>query len=588
VMRLSDVEGRPVALPVPRAEHSSHRWSRKTVIIAGIVLAALLVVLLAMLLRGTGASAAGPPVVAVLPLDAAGAGGAPLGVGIASALTSDLASTPGLTVVSHLGPPDSAASDVRQVARDLGATYVVSGAAQVAGDRLRISLQVVRPDGAVATGKSVEGPREDLFALQRQLAVQVAEFVRGEALSGAERTRLARRPTTSVAAFEAYSRGRVLLERPDVPGNVDAALAEFERALDLDPKFAMAQAAVSEAAWTMYQVSADPAWAARATTAALAARDLDPGSPVVRVALARVLDGTGQSREALSELEAAISLQPNDDEAHRLTGEILANRGDLDGALAALHKAIEVRPNYWGNYRSLGLALSDTGRFKDAVAAFRHIVELVPDNAWGYQLLGTVYQQQGRLEEARAQYEKSVERGGTPATFSNLGAIEYANGRYDDALRLFRRGADLLPRSAAMARNVGDTLQRLGRPTEAREAYGRAASLAEQDVRVNPKDAHRLAALAVYQAKQGRAADAGQTLAASLALGSPDATIWYRAAVVHTLGARLTQGMDDLKRAIEAGASAEIARTDDDLAPLRSLPEFKQLIAARAAERSTP
>ena len=491
---------------------------------------------------------------------------------------------PGVTVVSELTPREGR-RDLGRIARELGATYLVSGGAQLAGDQLRINLRLVRPDGAVVAGRSAEGPRTDLFRLQRGLAVQIAEFVRGQGLSAAERARLARRPTTSLSAFDAYSRGRALLERPDVPGNLDRAISEFQKAADLDPSFAPARAALSEAAWTQYQVTSDPAWAARASAVALAARDVDPDSPEVRYALALVLQGTGQQERALTELDAAIELQPTSDEAYRLRGEILADRGQWDTALASFHKAIEVRPNYWGNYRSLGLALVDAGRFDEARDAFTHIVQLLPDNAWGYQLLGTAYQQQGQRAQARAEYEESVKRGGTPATFSNLGAIYYDEGRYEDALQLFRQAAALMPRSAAMARNVGDTLQRLGRQTEAREAFGQAALLAEQDVRINPRDAHAQAALAVYLAKQGRADEAEEHLAAAAAAGTPDAAVWYRRAVVHALAGRPQVALDELSRAMAAGYSVELVKADDDLASLRSLPEFGRLTAAHPSER---
>jgi Flp pilus assembly protein TadD len=117
-------------------------------------------------------------------------------------------------------------------------------------------------------------------------------------------------------------------------------------------------------------------------------------------------------------------------------------------------------------------------------------------------------------------------------------------------------------------------------------AYGRAVTLAEQDLRVNPRDAHAEAALALFLAKQGRIDEADRHLTSAAALGTPDATIWYRGAVVHTLAGRLPQALSDLDRAIQAGYSADQARTDDDLTPLREFPEFKRLTAARQSERS--
>ena len=282
-------------------------------------------------------------------------------------------------------------------------------------------------------------------------------------------------------------------------------------------------------------------------------------------------------------------MQPNYDDAYRLRGEILARLGRWDEAFASLQKAIDVRPNYWGNYRSLGLAYRDAGRFDSALAAFQRIVDLVPDNAWGYQLLGTIYQQQGRLVDARLQYEASLQHGGTPATLSNLGNLYYAQGDYADALRMFEEAAKLRPRSAATQRNIGDALRRLRRDDDARAAYERAAALAEEEVRVNPGDAHAHAAAAVYLGKLGRFDAAERHLRDAQAAGAPDAEIWYRSAVVRSLNGRRAQAIDDLARAVAAGYSPELIRSDDDLTPLRREPKFMALMAARSGgTRSLP
>ncbi len=574
----------------PRASVRRPRW---TVVAAGAaVLIVVLGALTSTLWRGTTAAASGPPVVAVLPLDSSGgANEASLGVGIASALITDLASTRGLTVISRVASLDQMqrAPDIQHLARELGASYVISGGCQVVGERMRISLRLMSPDGAVVAGFPAEGPRDRLFDLQRTLALQVAEFVRGSGLSADDRTRLARRPTTNLDAFDAYSTGRALLEREDVAGNVQKAIDAFERATTIDRNFALAYAGLGEAAWAQYRITRDPAWAARASASTVAARDLDPSSPEVRYTLALVFQGMGKATAALQELRAAVDLQPNYDDAYRLRGEILARLGRWDEAFASLQKAIDVRPNYWGNYRSLGLAYRDAGRLDSAMTAFQRIVDLVPDNAWGYQLLGTIYQQQGRLVDARLQYEASLQHGGTPATLSNLGNLYYTQGDYADALRMFEDAARLRPRSAATQRNIGDTLRRLRRADDARLAYERAAALSEEEIRVNPGDAHAHAAAAVYLGKLGRFDLAEGHLREARAAGPADAEIWYRSAVVRSLRGRPAQAIDDLEKAIAAGYSPELIRSDDDLTPLRREPRFVALMAARSGvKRSFP
>jgi len=604
VARLTDVSeaAQSAGVPLPPAELRSPagatarlsvrrpRWS--VVVAGGSVLVVVLAVLTSTLWRGTTEAASGPPVVAVLPLDSGvGASEAALGTGVASALITDLASTRGLTVVSHMASLEQArrATDVQHLARDLGATYIVSGGCQVVGERMRISLRLVRPDGAVVAGFPAEGPRDRLFDLQRTLAQQVAKFIRGSSLSESDRPRLARRPTTNLDAFDAYSTGRALLERQDVAGNVLHAIEAFERATTLDRNFALAYAALGEAAWAQYRITKEPSWAARASASTVAARDLDPSSPEVRYTLALVFQGIGQTDQALNELGAAVNLQPNSDDAYRLRGEILARSGRWDEAFQSLQKAIEVRPNYWGNYRSLGLAYRDAGRFDSALTAFQRIVDLVPDNAWGYQLLGTIYQQQGRLVDARLQYEESLRHGGTPATLSNLGNLYYTQGDYGDALLMFEEAAKLRPRSAATQRNIGDALRRLRRDDDARAAYERAAALSEEEVHVNPGDAHAHAAAAVYLGKLGRFDAAERHLRDAQVTGSPDAEVWYRSAVVRSLGGRRTQAISDLERAVAAGYSVELIRSDDDLISLRREPKFIALMAARGGgKRSVP
>jgi tetratricopeptide (TPR) repeat protein len=191
--------------------------------------------------------------------------------------------------------------------------------------------------------------------------------------------------------------------------------------------------------------------------------------------------------------------------------------------------------------------------------------------------------------DARLQYEASLQHGGTPATFSNLGNLYYTQGDYADALRMFENAARLRPRSAATQRNIGDTLRRLRRDADARLAYERAAALSEEEIRVNPGDAHAHAAAAVYLGKLGRFDLAEGHLREAHAAGPADAEIWYRSAVVRSLRGRPAQAIDDLEKAVAAGYSPELIRSDDDLTPLRREPKFVALMAARSGvKRSFP
>ena len=311
-----------------------------------------------------------------------------------------------------------------------------------------------------------------------------------------------------------------------------------------------------------------------------------PGSDATR--LRSCCRAWGKAK-ALDELQAAVDLQPNYDDAYRLRGEILARLGRWDEAFQSLQKAIDVRPNYWGNYRSLGLAYRDAGRLDSALTAFQRIVDLVPDNAWGYQLLGTIYQQQGRLVDARLQYETACSTA-VRRRRSRIWAI-CITPRAPTPTRCAcsRRRRSCVPARPPRSETSATRCDACGATampatcTSVRQRSPRRRS------RVNPGDAHAHAAAAVYLGKLGRFDAAERHLREAQAAGLPDAEVWYRSAVVRSLNGQRAQAIVDLERAVAAGYSPELIRSDDDLTLLRREPKFMALMAARAAaKRSIP
>ena len=153
----------------------------------------------------------GHPVVAVLPLETVG--GAPddhLGIGMADTLIAHLAGIPSLTVVSRDRRRRRTATrrgQVRRLAHELGADYVVSGSILRLDRRMHVTATLVRPDDSVAWGADYEGSVDDLFSLQRRLAEGVSAAL-AVSLTPADRARLARPPTSSLSALAAYSEAR--------------------------------------------------------------------------------------------------------------------------------------------------------------------------------------------------------------------------------------------------------------------------------------------------------------------------------------------------------------------------------------------
>jgi tetratricopeptide (TPR) repeat protein len=522
------------------------------------------------------------PVIAVLPLEMVGGSADDhLGIGMADALIAHLAGIPSLTVVSRTATDagGEARGHVRRLAHELGADYVVSGSILRLERRMRVTATLVRPDDSVAWGGDYEGTMDDVFSLQRKLAEGVSAAL-AVGLTPADRARLARPPTTDLAAFAAYSDAQALLERPDIPGNVSRAIAGFRSAVARDPKFALAHAGLGRACWQQYLETREASWTKLATDSVTEALRLDPALTGTRLALATLYAGTGRADAAIDELHKVLERQPSSDDAHRQLGEILAARSRWEEAIAELRTAVDLRPRFGDNLSRLGLALDASGRYAEALSVYQRLGELQPGNPRVFQRLGTVYQEMGDDVQALENYRRALALGPDSKAYTNIGNIELARGRLEEGRAAFAEAAKLDPRNPIVQRNLGDAYARLGRREEAEQAYRAAVGLCEDMLRVNPRDARTLGRLAVYEAKLGRHAAADRHMGDAVALSPADGDVVYRRAVVQALAGRTDEALTSLREALARGFSAPQAKTDEDLASLRGRPEFEAALAA--------
>jgi tetratricopeptide (TPR) repeat protein len=521
------------------------------------------------------------PVIAVLPLDNVGQDPADerWGVGVADSLITHLASLPAVTVVSRSATLEQRGRPTRAVARDLGATYLVNIGIQRADRRIHVTLNLVRPDDFVAWGREYEGTVDDPFSINRRAAEDLSQALQ-ITLTEADRERFARPPTTSGEAYADYSRARGLLERPDVAGNVARAIEGFQAAIQKDARFALAHAGLGEAYWTQYQETKDEAAVTRARAAITEALRLDPDQPLTRFALARLYQGTGRAGEAIEELRRVQTLQPNNDDAHRVLGDLLFSQGQREEGLAEMQRAIDLHPEYGENYRVLGRSYFQLGRYAEALRAFTRVTELQPDNPRGFQGLGAAHQAEGENALALDSYRRAVAIRPDSRSLFNMGTLLMVQGRHQEAAAAFEDALRLEPTPLRLV-YLGNTYSRLGQPDKARAQYLRAAELCESMLRVNRSDAQALSLLAWAEARLGRRSEARGHLAEAVALAPADPDVLYRQAVYHVTLGQPDEAVRALRAAIEHGASRVLARQDPDLAPLRERTDFKALVTER-------
>ena len=563
-------------------EHHERGWralSVRTVIPLAIVAVVVAGLTTAAWRLTSEARAPSRDVLAVLPFTSSGldATSRYLLAGLTETVTSDISTSPDVVVVAAASVAGAAArsADPARIAHDVGATRLLGVDVESVADHNRLNLRIFEAStGQWRPAGVIDAQLGDIAARRAGLVREVRSRLRRAGLPVAMEAVAPSITLVGQPALEDYAQGREFLSR----GEADAALRLFERAVEREPGFALAHAAIGDASWRKYRTTKQAAWAMRAQSAAFEAMRLAPQEAAVRYTAAVVLHGTGRTHEAEEEVRRAIERQPASDDARRLLGRIYAETGRFDKALPEFEAAIALRPGFAGNYRALGLACFDNGRFDQAVEAFQRETELRPDDASAFQALGTAYHAGGRLTEALANYERAIAIAPSAFAYSNIGMIQYSKKRYQDAVSAYEKSARLVPSEAVTYRNLGDALMRAGARPRAIRAYQRAIDLAAEQLAVNQRDGRLISLQALCAVKMGETRRALARTADALAVSPADSEVLYQAGVVYALAGDRVRAGALLRDAVGRGFSATLLADDEDLASLRASPEFIALL----------
>jgi DNA-binding SARP family transcriptional activator len=337
--------------------------------------------------------------------------------------------------------------DPQEVGRKLGVRAVLTGKVLPRGDTLNIQVELVDvSDGSQLWGERYSRKCSDLFEVQEEIAEEITGKLRLR-LSGEERGRLAKRHTESADAYRLYLKGVFFWNKRTLEG-VEKSIEYFRRAIDADPRYALAYAGLSNSYAKLGDVglTAIPPKEAfsNARAAALRALELDDSLAEAHTSLAHVHMHAYEWQSAGGEFRRAIELNPNYATARHWHAYYLMMFGRTDEALAEIARALELDPLSLPINTDFGELLYFARRYDRAVEQFRKTLEMDAHYYQAHLVLARVYEQEGLFEESVAEFHRATELSGEGTdALASLGHALAASGKKKEARDVLGRLTEL-------------------------------------------------------------------------------------------------------------------------------------------------
>ena len=517
---------------------------------------------------------------------------------------------------------------MKAIAEQLGVKSILEGGVQRAGERVRITVQLIDANTDVhlwAETYDRELTAENIFAIQTELAAAIAGALKA-ALTPAEKARASAVPTRNLEAWEAYQLGKQRVAKRTSGGLIEAEKF-FRKAIELDPDFALAHAGLADslALRTGYGDTPFLATLEQAQAAADTALTLDPGLSEAWASSGLISSYRDQRDRAEQKYRRAIELNPNNAAAFKWYGQLLVARGRIDEGQRALEKAASLDPLSAIIQASLAGALESQGRFQEAASRYRRAIEIDPSMPGSYASLGYLMAYAlNRFADAAPLVQKAAELDpGSPGQTvipallyldlgdesRSLAMIEQAARRFPDdpgihywlaeidlyrgdnagTVRHAERSLALNPRHVAALMLLSNADLESGRVEDALARYQKAyPELFVPGVpRLDPSNYFIAVNLALILQKRGDTARAKALLdGAAQVIGKiprmGTGGYWIADVQIHALRGDKAKALTTLREAEKGGWRAEwryYRDFDPNLASIRNEPEFKAVFA---------
>jgi tetratricopeptide (TPR) repeat protein len=374
-----------------------------------------------------------------------------------------------------------------------------------------------------------------------------------------------------------FGLGNVLLQR----GNVDEAITQYQKALQIEPDYAEAHDNLGtlfvrmgrvEEGIAQFQkalrIQPDYAGAHDNLGAALLqtgkvdeaiaqfqkALQTMPESAGAYCNLGAALLQKGKVEEAISQFQMALQIDPDHAEAHNNLGNALARLGKADEAIAHLQKALQFQPDYAEAHDNLGSALLQKGREDQAITEYQMALQIKPDYADAHNNLGTALLRKGGVDEAITEYQMALQiKPGSADAHNNLGTALLRKGRVEEAITEYQKALQTKPDLAEAHDNLGKALLQKGKVDDAIAHFQRS-------LQINPDDAEAHYDLGNALVLTGRVDDAIAHFQRSLQIKPDDAETRNNLGWLLLQHARVEEAISQFQTALQINPDLAQAR----------------------------
>jgi non-specific serine/threonine protein kinase len=350
---------------------------------------------------------------------------------------------PRAAVVAYRDKPATAP----EIGKQLDAAYVLGGSVRRAGNRLRITAQLVETQtGHTVWAERYDREMKDVFEVQDEIARSITQALR-ISVSAQEQETIAQKPTENLQAYDYFLRGRNYTRRE----NLEFAMQMFEHAIRLDPNFALAHAGIANISGMQFEMHGrDPRWIEKGLAAANRSFELDPENPEVIASRARLCHVQQRYDEAVKLARMAIDRRSDCQNAWDVLGRALFCSDRWQEAADLAERAVAAAGdnyNVFVPYVNSMLALGDKETARKLIErqcrVLEHQVDTVPEDVRARILLAATFVQLGRDKDASQHLEMAVAmRPNDPNTLYNAACTYGMLGMKAESLAMLKRAIE--------------------------------------------------------------------------------------------------------------------------------------------------